>query len=56
MNKTIWYYRQSSVFTDSKWKVWAEVRLYPPVKGYATGWILVKDQFGAVFTDPPIDD
>ena len=56
MNKTTWYYRQSSVFTDSKWKVWAEVRLYPPVDGYTTGWILVKDQFGAVFTDPPIDD
>ena len=56
MNKTIWYYRQSSVFTDSHWKVWAEVRLYPPVDGQATGWILVKDQFGATFTDPPIDD
>jgi LysM repeat protein len=56
MNKTTWYYRQSSVFTDSKWKIWAEVRLYPPVDGYATGWILVKDQFGAVFTNPPIDD
>jgi LysM repeat protein len=56
MNKTTWYYRQSSVFTDSHWKVWAEVRLYPPVDGYTTGWILVKDQFGAVFTDPPIDD
>jgi LysM repeat protein len=56
MNKTTWYYRQSSVFTDSKWKIWAEVRLYPPVKGYTTGWILVKDQFGAVFTDPAIDD
>ena len=56
LNKTTWYYRQSSVFTDSHYKVWAEVRLYPPVKGYATGWILVKDQFGATFTDPPIDD
>jgi len=56
MDKTTWYYRQSSVFTDSKWKIWAEVRLYPPVKGYATGWILVKDQFGAVFTEPAIDD
>ena len=56
LNKTTWYYRPSSVFTDSHWKVWAEVRLYPPVKGYTTGWILVKDQFGAVFTDPPIDD
>jgi LysM repeat protein len=56
MNKTTWYYRQSSVFTDSKWRVWAEVRLYPPVDGYATGWMLVKDQFGATFTNPPIDD
>ena len=56
MDKTTWFYRQSSVRTDSKWRVWAEVRLYPPVDGYATGWILVKDQFGAVFTDPPIDD
>ena len=56
MDKTTWFYRQSSIMTDSKWRVWAEVRLYPPVKGYVTGWILVKDQFGAVFTDPPIDD
>jgi LysM repeat protein len=56
LNKTTWYYRQSSVFTDSHWKIWAEVRLYPPVDGYATGWILVKDQLGTSFTDPPIDD
>lgn len=55
LDKTVWYYRQSSVFIDSKWKVWAEVKLYPPVKGYATGWILVKDQLGKYFTDPPID-
>ena len=55
LDKTAWYYRQSSVFIDSKWKVWAEVKLFPPVKGYATGWILVKDQLGQYFTDPPID-
>lgn len=55
LNKTTWYYRQSSVFTDGHWKVWAEVRLYPPVDGYTTGWILVKDQLGIYFTDPHID-
>ncbi|HLO33444.1 MAG TPA: LysM domain-containing protein [Anaerolineales bacterium] len=55
VNKSTWYYRQSSVFIDSKWKVWAEVKLFPPVKGYSTGWILVKDQLGKYFTDPPIN-
>lgn len=49
------YYRPSSVFVDQKWKVWVEVRLFPPVKGYTTGWLLVKDQFGTYFTDPPIN-
>jgi len=53
LNKTTWYYR--SVIIDSHWKVWAEVKLYPPVKGYTTGWILVKDQLGTYFTDPQID-
>lgn len=55
LNKTTWYYRPSSVFVDSKWKVWVEVRLYPPVKGYTTGWMLVKDQLGTYFTEPRID-
>ena len=55
LNKTTWFYRPSSVFVDSKWKVWVEVRLYPPVKGYTTGWMLVKDQFGTYFTEPHID-
>ena len=55
LDKTTWKYRQSSVFIDSHWKVWAEVRLTPPVKGYTTGWILVKDQLGTYFTDPPIN-
>ena len=54
LDKTTWYYRPNSVFIDSKWKVWAEVKLYPPVKGYTVGWILVRDQLGTYFTDPPI--
>ena len=55
LNKTKWQYRKNSVFIDNHWKVWAEVSLVPPVKGYSTGWILVKDQFGTYFTDPQID-
>jgi len=55
LNKTVWYYRPGSVFMDLKGCVWAEVNLYPPVKGYTTGWMLVKDQLGTYFTDPPID-
>ncbi|HAV77858.1 MAG TPA: hypothetical protein DCX53_10965 [Anaerolineae bacterium] len=48
------YYKPGSVFMDSKWKVWVEVKLFPPAKGYSTGWLLVKDQFGTYFTDPHI--
>jgi LysM repeat protein len=55
LNGTTWRYRQSSIFVDSRWKVWAEVKLIPPVKGFSTGWILVKDQLGTYFTDPPVD-
>jgi len=55
LNKETVYYRPNSVFIDKKWKVWVEVRLFPPVKGYTTGWLLVKDQFGTYFTDPQID-
>lgn len=55
LNKDILYYRTNSAITDGKWRVWVEVRLYPPVKGYTTGWLLVKDQFGTYFTDPQID-
>jgi LysM repeat protein len=55
LNKEVIYYRSNSAFTDSKGKVWVEVRLFPPVKGYTTGWLLVKDQFGTHFTDPQID-
>ena len=55
LNGTTWRYRQSSVFIDSRWKVWVEVKVFPPAKGFSTGWILVKDQLGTFFTDPPID-
>jgi LysM repeat protein len=55
LDKSVWYYRPSSIFIDSKWRVWVEVRLYPPVKGYTTGWMLVKDQLGTYFTNPRID-
>ena len=55
LDGTTWRYRQSSLFFDKKWKLWVEVKLIPPVKGYTTGWILVKDQLGTYFTDPPID-
>lgn len=55
MNKSVWYYKQSSLLIDASGKVWAEVRLVPSIKGYSTGWLLVKDQLGKYFTDPPID-
>lgn len=56
MDKTTWYYKLNSVFIDKRWKVWVEVKLYPPVKGYTTGWLLVKDQLGKYFTTPHIDN
>ena len=55
LDNTTWYYRLNSVFMDKRWKVWVEVRLYPPVKGHSTGWLLVKDQLGKYFTDPQIE-
>ena len=55
LNKSVWYYKPGSTFLDSKWRVWVEVVLYPPVKGHTTGWMLVKDQLGTYFTDPKID-
>lgn len=54
-DKSSWLYKPGSVFVDSKWRVWVEVRLYPPVKGYTSGWMLVKDQLGTYFTSPAID-
>lgn len=55
LDNTTWYYKLNSVFIDNKWKVWVQVKISPPVKGYSTGWLLVKDQFGTYFTDPHID-
>ena len=55
LDKSVWYYKVGSAFVDSKWRVWVEVVLYPPVKGHTSGWMLVKDQFGTYFTNPRID-
>jgi len=52
--KDIIYYKPSSVFVDKKWKVWVEVKLYPPMSGYYTGWMLVRDQLGTYYTSPQI--
>ncbi len=49
------YYKLNSVFVDKKWKVWVQVKISPPVKGYSTGWLLVRDQYGTFFTSPKID-
>ncbi len=56
MDKTTWYYKLNSTFIDKRWKVWVEVKLYPPVKGHTTGWLLVKDQLGKYYTQPHIDN
>jgi LysM repeat protein len=55
VNDSTWKYKPGSVFIDSKYRVWVEVKLNPPVKGLTTGWLLVKDQFGTYFTEPQID-
>lgn len=54
-DKSEWLYKPASVFMDSKGRLWVEVRLYPAVKGYTSGWMLVKDQLGTYFTDPRIN-
>jgi len=54
-NNSAWLYDPSSVFADSKGKVWVKVHLYPAVKGYSSGWMLVRDQLGKYFTNPPIN-
>ncbi|MCK6585623.1 MAG: LysM peptidoglycan-binding domain-containing protein [Anaerolineales bacterium] len=55
LHKTSWYYDLNSVFVDKKWKVWVKIKISPPVKGYSTGWLLVRDQYGTYFTSPKID-
>jgi hypothetical protein len=49
-------YRKNSVYCDSNGKVWVEVRLFKPTKGYYVGWIMVKDQLGSYFTEPAISN
>ena len=55
LDDTRWQYKPGSIFIDKKWKVWVQVKISPPAKGYSTGWLLVKDQFGTYFTDPQIN-
>lgn len=55
LHKTSWYYDLNSVFVDKKWKVWVKVKISPSVKGYSSGWLLVRDQYGTYFTSPKID-
>jgi LysM repeat protein len=55
LHNTSWYYDLNSVFVDKKWKVWVKVKISPSVKGYSSGWLLVRDQFGTHFTSPKID-
>ena len=49
-----WLYDPASVFTDSKGKAWVKVHLYPAVKGYTSGWMLVRDQLGKFYTKPAL--
>jgi hypothetical protein len=53
-NNSSWLYDPASVYTDKTGKVWVKVHLYPAVKGYSSGWMLVRDQLGKYFTKPAI--
>ena len=53
-DKGEWLYDPASFYTDSKGKVWVKVHLYPAVKGYTSGWMLVRDQLGKYFTKPAL--
>jgi hypothetical protein len=53
-NNSSWLYDPASIFYDSKGKVWVKVHLYPAVKGYSSGWMLVRDQLGIYYTNPPL--
>lgn len=56
VNGSTWKYKPGSVMYDSKYRIWVEVKLNPPVGGRYTGWLLVTDQFGTFFTEPQIVD
>ena len=49
-----WLYDPASVMVDSRGRVWVKVHLYPAVKGYSSGWMMVRDQLGQYFTRPAI--
>lgn len=53
-NNSSWLYDPASVFIDSRGRVWVKVYLYPAVKGYSSGWMMVRDQLGQYFTNPAI--
>ncbi len=53
--KTEWQYSIYTRSIDAKGQLWVQVNIIPVQKGYSSGWILVKDQFGNYFTDPHID-
>jgi LysM repeat protein len=53
-NNSAWLYDPTSVYLDGKGKVWVKVHLYPAVKGYSSGWMLVRDQLGKFYTSPAI--
>lgn len=54
-NNSSWLYDPASVYYDSRGRVWIKVHLYPAVRGYSSGWMMVRDQLGKYFTDPPLD-
>jgi LysM repeat protein len=53
-NDSSWLYDPASLYTDNKGKVWVKVHLYPAVKGYTSGWMMVRDQLGKYFTKPSL--
>jgi hypothetical protein len=53
-NDSKWLYDPASVFYDSRGRVWVKVHLYPAVRGYSSGWMMVRDQLGTYFTSPAI--
>ena len=50
-----WCYYPNTITKDSVGKVWVQVDLTPAQHGYTTGWILVRDQYGAYFTSLQLD-
>ena len=53
-NNSSWLYDPASIKFDSRGRVWIKVHLYPAVRGYSSGWMMVRDQLGTYFTSPAI--